>query len=438
MKNMIKALAAAVIILAFGAAAVFGEEENTLIISYEADGAVFDIYRAGEFNEDLTFSLSGDFAAYADSLNLKGLSAGGWTAAAETLYNYALTDKMTPLSSAAVTDGKAEFSWLDRGLYLVSGSEVTTGGYTYTSETFLVCLPNLDENSEWTNTVALSPKFSKESDSEGGGGGGKIAELFSLLIIWTGDNEDVRPEKVVYTIYRDGEVYAVVTISDENNWQYELTGLEVGYTWTVTQEGLPEGYTTTVESTETDDGTAIVINNIYSGTAADTSSETTTEASAEATTKASSGGSGGGGGGGSSVIIGDETTTEAPETEAETEGTSQDLSVSSENTENTDEDNKGNTDGEGSEEGEASDDGALSEAGVLPGSSSTADTIGGGETSGLSSDGSSSGAAAGSESDGETLPQTGQLWLPVPILVFCGLILFIIGYIRYKRNDDEG
>lgn len=36
---------------------------------------------------------------------------------------------------------------------------------------------------------------------------------------------------------------------------------------------------------------------------------------------------------------------------------------------------------------------------------------------------------------GEKLPQTGQLWWPVPILVLLGIVAFIIGWVR-RRTDD--
>ncbi|MCD7855619.1 MAG: Cna B-type domain-containing protein [Clostridiales bacterium] len=401
MKNIIKAIAIAVLVaLSAVAAPVCAEEENTLIISYEAEGAVFEIYRAGEFNEDCSFTLSGDFADYGESMNLKGLTASGWTAAAKTLYNYALTDSLSPVSSGTVSGGKAVFSGFERGLYLVSASEVTTGGYIYTSETFLVCLPNLDESSQWTDTVTVSPKFAAASADTGGGSGEEDEdELFTLLIVWI-DDGNVRPEEVVYTIYRDGEVYAVVTLNEENNWQYEMTGLEVGFVWTVTQEGLPDGYTTTIESNDTDEGMEVVITNIYTGITEETSEEATTA-------KTSSGG--GGSGSGSSYTIGGGTT-ETTGSDVNTEETPQ---------------SPGGADSEGTDSGETggTDSG---ERGILPGSSQTEDTGRREEITETSEE----------TEGGENLPQTGQLWLPVPILFICGFILFAVGYIRYNEERE--
>ena len=36
-----------------------------------------------------------------------------------------------------------------------------------------------------------------------------------------------------------------------------------------------------------------------------------------------------------------------------------------------------------------------------------------------------------------TLPQTGQLWWPVPVLVWAGLVLIILGLVRRRSDDYE-
>ena len=40
-------------------------------------------------------------------------------------------------------------------------------------------------------------------------------------------------------------------------------------------------------------------------------------------------------------------------------------------------------------------------------------------------------------SPGGKLPQTGQLWWPVPVLICCGLLCIAIGLIRRRRTSDE-
>ena len=35
------------------------------------------------------------------------------------------------------------------------------------------------------------------------------------------------------------------------------------------------------------------------------------------------------------------------------------------------------------------------------------------------------------------LPDTGQLWWPVPVLIVCGLALFVFGFIKRRNNNES-
>jgi hypothetical protein len=48
---------------------------------------------------------------------------------------------------------------------------------------------------------------------------------------------------------------------------------------------------------------------------------------------------------------------------------------------------------------------------------------------------SSSGSSGSSSSSGSSLPNTGMLWWPVSILVVAGLLIFTVGWIRYKKSE---
>ncbi len=37
----------------------------------------------------------------------------------------------------------------------------------------------------------------------------------------------------------------------------------------------------------------------------------------------------------------------------------------------------------------------------------------------------------------EKLPQTGQLWWPVPVMTFIGMTLFVFGWIRYRKYGER-
>ncbi|MCD8158700.1 MAG: hypothetical protein LUD77_07360 [Clostridiales bacterium] len=454
MKNKIKAVIAAALLMSFGAVSALAEEENTLTINYNVEGAEFSIYKAGEFTESNTFYLSGSFAGYADSVSLNCSTASEWGAAASTLYNYAVTDSAAPLGTATVSGGTAQFTGLERGLYLVSPTTVTTGGYIYTSQSFLVCLPNLTDELEWTNNVGVSPKYTMTDDSSGGGGT-EATEDVTLVVVWVNDTDEIRPDSAEYTFYMDGEYYSTILLDEDNNWQYVLkdadsaantitqadlananweygfSDVEVGHTWTVVQSDLPEGYSTTIESLSR---TSLVVTNTY--TYPESSEETTVESTTEVetetaaedtktTTKKAS--SGGGHGGGDSVIIGGEETTTAQDEDSEVT-TEKDIDIDNEDNTNTDKDSESEAESEEESENPGESDPYDIDEDILPAGPEVSPTPG-------SSSGSSS--LSRKSSSGEKLPQTGQLWTPVPVLVICGIVLFIIGYVRFKRNEDE-
>ena len=66
--------------------------------------------------------------------------------------------------------------------------------------------------------------------------------------------------------------------------------------------------------------------------------------------------------------------------------------------------------------------------------SGSSGSSGSGSGSGSGSSGSSSGGSGGSASGGSKLPQTGQLWWPVPVLAAAGLILILIGIARRRSG----
>lgn len=51
--------------------------------------------------------------------------------------------------------------------------------------------------------------------------------------------------------------------------------------------------------------------------------------------------------------------------------------------------------------------------------------------------GSSGPSAATKGSKGAALPQTGALWWPVPALLMAGVLLLILGYIRWRSEDEQ-
>ena len=134
--------------------------ETALTVYFGKDGvhfsgAEFQLYWVADVSSSAQFTLTGEFASY--PISLKELDSAGWRALAQTLEADAARDKLAPLQTAITgKNGRAEFSSLTTGLYLVTGQRYGSQGYTYTPQPFLIALPSLTDENSWKYTMAVS------------------------------------------------------------------------------------------------------------------------------------------------------------------------------------------------------------------------------------------------------------------------------------------
>lgn len=214
----------------------FGAEDNGF------PGVEFRVYLVADVSADAQFTLTGDFAKYPVEVN--GLDSSGWRQLAQTLDAYTARDHLNPLQTAETgADGRAVFTGLKTGLYLVTGDCFRQGDYTYTPEPFLVCLPSPDgESGDWSYDAVVTCKYESGFNPPGD----ETVDREVLKVWEDGGDEASRPDKIVVQLLRDGEVYDTVVLSADNNWRYTWTGLDGDYTWRVVEYETPEGYTVTV------------------------------------------------------------------------------------------------------------------------------------------------------------------------------------------------
>jgi len=77
---------------------------------------------------------------------------------------------------------------------------------------------------------------------------------------WKGSDAN-RPDSILVTLYRNGEVYSVVKLGDGMGWSCTWEDLPAGYRWTVDEPDVPDGYTKRVYQS----GYAFTIVNTYEG-----------------------------------------------------------------------------------------------------------------------------------------------------------------------------
>ena len=198
-------------------------------------------------------------------MTLENLTAAEWTALAETLAAYAARDELAPLDSGK-TDAQGTLTFpntvdrLSPGLYLAVGKKHTAGGYTYTTEPFLVSLPNL-ENDAWVYDVTASPKHTR---TENPPSPSEDTVDRRVIKLWQDDVQELRPSEVVIELLKDGKLYDTVTLNKKTNWRYTWRDLPEynadgsKIEWRVT-ERVPKNYTVRI----TRDGVTFLVTNTY-------------------------------------------------------------------------------------------------------------------------------------------------------------------------------
>ncbi len=121
-------------------------------------GGTLTIYRVSEVREDdgnYTFQPTGDFASCGESF--EDVTS---PALADNLSKYASDKKLTGVTKTIDSDGQITFTDLEVGLYLFVQNKAASG-YNK-ADPFLVSLPYMQDNGQYSYNVDASPKVELE------------------------------------------------------------------------------------------------------------------------------------------------------------------------------------------------------------------------------------------------------------------------------------
>jgi len=146
-------------------------------------------------------------------------------------------------------DGKAKFTGLPAGMYLVARVSGGSGNSEYIVLPYIVCVPLLDSEGEWDYDVVSHPKVAKHG----------VDKLdINVYKMWMGTNP--HPDSVDVQLYKDGDPYGdPVRLNADNGWTHTWLDLGAG-TWTVDELNPPAGYTKAISGSAS--GGSFVIMNI--------------------------------------------------------------------------------------------------------------------------------------------------------------------------------
>ena len=218
-------------------------------------GVSFDLYKVADMDSYGRYTITDTFSGYSVSLDQK--TAEGWRALAETISQYARRDRLPVLHQETTNAaGRASFADLSVGMYLVYGYRYISDDFVYTPEPFLVSLPSLDNDDDWFYDVEANCK------GEGYTNPPEMTTVKVLKVWDDADHESNRPKDIVVQLLRDDSIYDTITLNAENNWRYTWSKLDADYKWSVTEKTVPENYTLLI----TKEGVTFVLTNSYKPT----------------------------------------------------------------------------------------------------------------------------------------------------------------------------
>ena len=227
------------------------DKDCSLTIAYRHDGKSFSnhpvrLYKIADVSADFQYGLTEPFAN--SGLILNGVqSVSEWNVIRSTLETHILAyDVDADLTGVTDQDGQVCFQALKPGLYLATTDQVIQQDWIYAFDSALVALPGLGTDGLWQHEVVVTSKSTAippvNTDQE-------IA--FNVLKLWKGDNgRSDRPQSIEVEIFRDGESYQTVILSEENHWAFSWFAKDDGVTWKVVERNVPTGYIMTVEQRE--------------------------------------------------------------------------------------------------------------------------------------------------------------------------------------------
>ena len=236
------------------------ETPCSLTLDMGAPGVTVRVYRAAEVTEDVRFVLTGDFAGY--NVDLDGLTSTGWASLAQTLRGYVFLDAIQPLRTGVSDEtGRLTFSDLPVGLYLVDGERIAStedDGYRQPAP-FMICLPNWEQSTDpETGTVSGGWQYNVAARPKYTTLDGDVV-MRRVLKVWNDGGSISRPAQISVTLLKDGEPYETVDLNAENNWRYAWDELDGNSDWQIVESSGSGGYAVSVSL----QGVTFVVTNSY-------------------------------------------------------------------------------------------------------------------------------------------------------------------------------
>lgn len=215
------------------------------------------IYRVADFVQGEP-SWTEEYAGY--QLTLKPNDQTTFENLPQNLVTVINRDNKAPLATTLTgNDGKALFSGLSDGLYLINGARYQSNGYYYDPIPVLVFVPFLTDEQTEGREVHLEMKHNATRvPSSGGGESSTISR--KVLKVWNDiSNEESRPESITVQLLNGEKVVDTQRLSEKNNWRFTWSNLSRNGDWSVVEPDVPKDYSVSVRK----EGVTFVVTNTF-------------------------------------------------------------------------------------------------------------------------------------------------------------------------------
>lgn len=203
-----------------------------------ASQVYFRLYKVADVTEKGEYVLTDDFNSY--PLTFDDKENIDWRNIATTLTGYVAADGIEPTYDGKTNkDGKLSFNDTELGLYLIIGDPFDMNRTIYTPGSFMLALPDRDENDNWRYNIPAEVKYSSRPDSEN--------TDIEVIKVWNDNNSSNRPDSVTIDLYDGSSLMDSVVLNKSNNWRYTWSDVYGAAQYSVKEENAPSGYYVNIE-----------------------------------------------------------------------------------------------------------------------------------------------------------------------------------------------
>ena len=208
---------------------------------YDFNGISVKLYYIASITEDFRYQLESEFKDY--NISTDGIKTNEeWDTLKQTLESYIKSDNIKELESYSIKDNKVEIKNLKAGLYFIETEKIDREDYTLLFDSFLLNIPDLNEDDYWNYDVNVYPKAQSFIPKY---------EIVNYTVTkeWKDDKKN-RPQSVEVEIYEDGVLSSNQILSSFNNWTYKWETVDDGSIWNVVERNIPDGYNVSILNNE--------------------------------------------------------------------------------------------------------------------------------------------------------------------------------------------